>query len=193
MKQVNPDEDHLLWQRIGEGSVESFTKLYDKYWNEVYSSAMKRLRDTGRAQDITQDVFVTLWMRREELQIRSFPAYLYMAVRNKVLNLFEKEKRYVPIEYLLENNIRAYGNQADAVALRNEFLQAYKNLVDSLPSQQKKIFHLFYDEDLSTEEIAEQLQLTRKTIQNQLGRSVSFLKANLTHLFLLSILFLLKD
>ena len=193
MKQLNPDEDHLLWQRIGEGSVESFTKLYDKYWNEVYSSAMKRLRDTGRAQDITQDVFVTLWMRREELQIRSFPAYLYMAVRNKVLNLFEKEKRYVPIEYLLENNIRAYGNQADAIALRNEFLHAYKNLVDSLPSQQKKIFHLFYDEDLSTEEIAEQLQLTRKTIQNQLGRSVSFLKANLTHLFLLSILFLLKD
>jgi len=132
-------------------------------------------------------------MRREELQIRNFPAYLYMAVRNKVLNLFEKEKRYVPIEYLLENNIRAYGNQADAVALRNEFLQAYKNLVDSLPSQQKKIFHLFYDEDLSTEEIAEQLQLTRKTIQNQLSRSVSFLKANLTHLFLLCILFLPKD
>ncbi|HEY5392070.1 MAG TPA: sigma-70 family RNA polymerase sigma factor [Hanamia sp.] len=193
MKQVNPDEDHLLWQRIGEGSVESFTRLYDKYWSEVYNSAMKRLRDTGRAQDIAQDVFVTLWMRREELQIRNFPAYLYMAVRNKVLNLFEKEKRYVPIEYLLENNIRAYGNQADAVALRNEFLQAYKNLVDSLPSQQKKIFHLFYDEDLSTEEIAEQLQLTRKTIQNQLSRSVSFLKANLTHLFLLCILFLPKD
>jgi len=193
MKQVNPDEDHLLWQRIGEGSVESFTRLYDKYWSEVYNSAMKRLRDTGLAQDIAQDVFVTLWMRREELQIRNFPAYLYMAVRNKVLNLFEKEKRYVPIEYLLENNIRAYGNQADAVALRNEFLQAYKNLVDTLPSQQKKIFRLFYDEDLSTEEIAEQLQLTRKTIQNQLGRSVSFLKANLTHLFLLCILFLPKD
>jgi len=56
MKQVNPDEDHLLWQRIGEGSVESFTRLYDKYWSEVYNSAMKRLRDTGRAQDIAQDV-----------------------------------------------------------------------------------------------------------------------------------------
>jgi RNA polymerase sigma-19 factor, ECF subfamily len=193
MKQVYTDEDHLLWQRIGEGSVESFTKLYDKYWSEVYSGAIKRLRDQGRAQDITQDVFVTLWVKREELQIKCFPAYLYMSVRNKVLNLFEKEKRYIPIEYLLENNILAYGNQADAVTLRNEFLLAYKNLVDSLPSQQKKIFKLFYDENLSTEEIAEQLQLTRKTIQNQLGRSVSFLKANLTQLFLLCLLLLVRS
>ena len=188
MMHIYQDEDCLLWQKIREGSAESFNILYDKYWEIVYVSAMKRLKNHDQAQDITQDVFSQLWLKRKGLQIDNVPAYLHIAVRNRVLNLFEKERRYIPFEQLLYDNINLQGEYADALALQNEFLNAYRALVDSLPFQRKKIFLQYYEQGLSTEEIARQLVLSRKTVQNQLGRAVSYLRANLSHLFLLWII-----
>lgn len=191
MAEIYETQDNVLLQELSEGNAESFNILYEKYWGKVYASAIKRLRNHDQAQDITQDIFAALWLKREELHIDNLPAYLHVAVRNKILNLFEKEKHYVPFEQLITNNIRLYGEQADAVVLRNEFLHAYKALVDSLPAERKKIFRFYYDEGLSTEEIANRLGLSRKTIQNQLGRAVTYLKTNLSHLFFLMILMLL--
>jgi RNA polymerase sigma-70 factor (ECF subfamily) len=182
MTQLYTDDDHLLWQKIREGSVESFRLLYDKYWKEVYLEALKKLRNRDQAEDISQDIFANLWMKRQEFQIANLPAYLHMSVRNRVLDMFEKEKRYIPFEELLNSDPQTDHDRADGAVLRHEFLSAYKALVEELPAQRKKIFRLHYDEGLSTEEIAGELQLSRKTIQNQLGRAVSFLKANLSHL-----------
>src|SRR5690606_215719 len=151
------DHDLLLLQAIREGSAEAFDKLYVKYWPSVYESAFKRLKDRDQAQDLVQDIFVGLWQNRNELTIANLPAYLHNAVRNRVLNLFEKEKRYVPFEQLLAETAETSAHRADALALRNEFLRAYQTLVDSLPVKRKTIFYLYDKEGLSSEEIARQL------------------------------------
>jgi RNA polymerase sigma-70 factor (ECF subfamily) len=191
MVNVYSDQDDSLWQKIREGSAAAFNILYEKYWQVVYEGAMKRLKDHDQAQDITQDIFTGLWLKREELQIDNMPAYLHVSVRNRVLNIIEKERRYIPFEQLLYDNINL-GERADAIALRNEFLDAYRALIDSLPPQRKKIFRYYYNEGLSTEEIAQRLALSRKTVQNQLGRAVTFLRTGLSHLFLLLILFIIN-
>jgi RNA polymerase sigma-70 factor (ECF subfamily) len=191
MTQLYADDDHLLWEKIREGSVESFRLLYDKYWKEVYLEAVKKLRNRDQAEDVSQDIFAALWMKREEFQIANLPAYLHMSVRNRVLDMFEKEKRYIPFERLLGPDAQTDQDRADGAVLRHEFLAAYRALVEELPAQRKKIFRLHYDEGLSTEEIAGKLQLSRKTIQNQLGRAVSFLKTNLSHLVIWAAVLLL--
>lgn len=181
MSQIYP-EDFLLLQHIRDGDADAFGILYEKYWKDVYSAAFRRLKDHEKTQDIIQDIFTNLWINRKTLQIDNLPAYLHTAVRNRVLNVFEKEKRYVPFEQLLYNNIHC-GERADALILRHEFLQAYQSLVNSLPPERKKIFYYFYEDGLSTDEIAQKLSLSRKTVQNQLGRAVFSLKARLSHLF----------
>lgn len=188
MKEGYIDEDQLLIDGIKKGETNSFNTFYEKYWKLVYGSAIKRTKNSEKAQDITQDVFMGLWLNKSELKIDNPSAYLYTAVRNKVLDLFEKEKRYVPLEQLLYDNIQN-DEEADAIIIRNEFMHAYKALVESLPAQQKKIFKFFFDQDLSTEEIAHQMAISRKTVQNQLGRASSSLKSKLSHL--LSLLMLL--
>lgn len=179
------NQDHILLEKLRKGCAESFNILYEKYWERVYNSAFRRLKKHDQAQDITQDVFTCLWLKREELQIDNLPAYLHICVRNKVLNLFEKERRYTPLEELLAQNMLCGEEYADAIALQHEFLEAYKNLVESLPCQRKKIFHLYYQEGISTDEIARRLVLSRKTVQNQLGRALSFLRAELSQLFIM--------
>jgi len=180
---VNQSEDCRLLEKLREDSIESFNTLYDKYWQTVYVSALKRLKNQHQAQDITQDIFANLWLRREEQQIENLPAYLYSAVRNRVLNVFEREQRYIPIEQLLFARPHPQNNPADTLILQNELQNRYESLVGSLPSQRKMIFRKYYEEGRSTQEIASQLSLSRKTVQNQLGRAASFLRTRLSQLF----------
>ncbi|HVY74695.1 MAG TPA: sigma-70 family RNA polymerase sigma factor [Puia sp.] len=180
MMPLSQNDDCLLLNKLREGSVDSFNALYDKYWYTVYNSAFKRLRNHAQVQDIAQDIFASLWLRREELQIENLSAYLHTAVRNRVLNLFEKEQRYVPIEQLMPEKVFHQQNQADALTLQHELIDRYGLLVDSLPSQRKIIFRQYYQEGRSTEEIAHELSLSRKTVQNQLGRAVTFLRTHLS-------------
>ena len=123
-----------------------------------------------------------------KMEIANIPAYLHTSVRNRVLNFLEKERYYVPIEQLLYDNEHRTGDAADLAVLQHELLNAYHALVDSLPVQRKKIFSMYYDEGLSTGEIARQLNLSRKTVQNQLGRAVSMLRTNLSNLFSLAVI-----
>lgn len=178
------EEDHILICRIREEEDEkSFSILYGKYWQEVYNNSLWLLKDHAQAQDVTQEVFVQLWLRRKELQISNLKAYLYISVRNRILRIFEKRKHFVPFEIVVKEAGGVYTDEsADFLALKNEFLEAYKNFLDSLPSQRRKIFDSYFEQGLSTDEIAQQLSLSRKTVQNQLGRAMTFLKTNLSHL-----------
>lgn len=189
MEKIYADDDQILLHALCQDSEAAFNKIYDKYWSMVYTDAYRRLKNHAQAQDITQEIFVKLWIRRDELNISNLRAYLKVSVRNRVLNLFEKERRYISFEQLLYNNIRAGDDHADRIALKNEFMEAYNALVNALPAQRQKIFRYHFDDGLPTEEIARRMELSRKTVQNQLGRATSFLKTQLTHLFLLCVIF----
>lgn len=171
-------EDAALLRRLKEGSKDAFNALYDKYWQTVYAAAFKRLGNTDQAKDITQDIFLQLWLRREELHILHLPAYIHTSVRNRVLNLLEAEQKFLPFAELLLAELPG-GDQADALARRNELLRVYEQLVDSLPPARQAIFRLRYNEGASSEEIARQLNISRKTVQNQLGKALARLRASL--------------
>lgn len=187
MSQLYIENDSVLLENIGRGDAQSFNALYKKHWKTVYNYAYKRLSDHSKAEDITQEIFCTIWINRKTQSINNLPAYLYTAVRNKVLNLLEKEKRFVPVKPLLKMKFTA--EQADALALQNEFLSAYEKLIERLPAKRKEIFLQYYELGKTTKEIAKQHALSQKTVQNQLGRATAFLKTSLSHLFLLLLIF----
>ncbi len=189
MSQLYIEKDAVLLEKVRRGDTTSFNALYKKYWKEIYDHAFKRLQDHSKAEDITQEIFCKIWLNRTSLSIDNLSAYFYTAVRNKVLNLFEKEKKFVSVKKLLTK--KGTVEQADFLVLQNEFLAAYKALVESLPDKRKAIFHQYYELGKSTEEIAKNLSLSQKTVQNQLGRATSFLKAELSHLLVLCIIFFL--
>jgi RNA polymerase sigma factor (sigma-70 family) len=180
-------EDELLLLQLKEGNEQAFDHLYDKYWQQVYAAAFKRLQDPARAKDITQDIFLQLWLKRMEKGIGNLPAYLSVAVRNNVWKLMRKEERYTPIPELLFN--LGAMDRTDAELLRGEFEKAYEALVDALTPAQQTIFRMRYHEDMSTSLIAGELEISRKTVQNQLRLAVAHLRASLTLILLLFLLF----
>jgi RNA polymerase sigma-70 factor (ECF subfamily) len=179
--EVNLPSDALLLIQLQQGNKQAFNILYKKYWAQVYSNAYNRLRDSDQAKEIVQEIFVNIWIRREN-PIMNFQAYLIGAVRNEVFKLASKQKNTVPFIEMGHEIIANHG-QADSNIEYQEFYKAYEAVLKTIPPKKQMIFRLRFHEDLSTKEIADQLGITRKTVQNQLGRAIEQLRLKIRFLF----------
>jgi RNA polymerase sigma-70 factor (ECF subfamily) len=184
-------DDTLLLQQISEGSETAFDLLYEKYWSIAYSAAYKRLKDEDQAKDVIQEIFIHVWVKRETLVINNFPAYLNIAVRNKVFKVLAKQSHDHPFFEVLDNLPATY-LQADYNLIWKEFFNSYEALLNALPQQRKTIFRLRFQEDKSTTDIAGQLGISKKTVQNQLSLAFDQLKLSLIHLLTIAIIFSTK-
>jgi RNA polymerase sigma-70 factor (family 1) len=187
---TNQPDDVLLLQQVEQGSKDAFNSLYEKYWKRAYSDAYKRLKDIDLSKDIVQDIFAHIWLNRETLQIRNLPAYLTTAIRNKVIKSVARQNLHHPFFNILEG-LAEKNSQADVDLLWKEFFRSYEALLGSLPSKRQAIFRLHFHEDLPTKDIAIKLGLSRKTVQNQLGKAIEKLRISLLQL-LSSLLILLS-
>jgi RNA polymerase sigma-70 factor (family 1) len=190
MTRPDQDSDALLLLQLQQGNTLAFDALYAKHWEKAYASAYKRLKDEDQAKDVVQEIFINIWTNRE-CQIENLPAYLHVAVRNKVFKIAEKQKITQPFLEFVDQLPSAYMH-ADADILWKEFKKAYEDLLDTLPPKRQIIFRMRFQEDLTTTEIAEQLGLSRKTVQNQLGKAIEQLRISFMHLFTLLIVLLVK-
>lgn len=177
----NCNEDRLLLMQMEKGNKGAFSKLYDKYWQQAYSKAYIRLGNSDKAKDVVQDVFLNIWVRREH-SIGNFPAYLHVAIRNQVLKIIAKDKKKYPFLDKLKF-MHEEGSQPDRNLLWKEFYKSYKSQIEKLPPKRQKIFRLHFHEDLTTKRISTELGVSRKTVQNQLGKAVAQLRTSLMHLF----------
>lgn len=177
-------DDAMLLQQIEWGREDAFNLLFKKYWEKVYAEAYKRLKNRDDAKDIVQEIFAHIWANRQSLNIKNLPAYLHIAVRNRTIKTLAKQKPF----HLFFNMLDVIPEKqlfADADILWKELLHAYETLLQSLPPKRQVIFRMRYQEGLSTKDIAEQLGIKRKTIQNQLGKAIDTLKVSLLRLLII--------
>ena len=184
-------DDDLLLQQIHDGNELAFDLLYEKYWAATYASAYKRLKDTDQAKDIVQEIFIHIWTKKETLAIKNVPAYLNIAVRNKVFKTLAKQSYNHPFFEVLDNLPATY-LQADSNLMWKDFFKSYEALLNTLPQQRRTIFQLRFQDDKSTSDIAEQLGISRKTVQNQLSLAFDQLKLSVIHLLTILIIFTIQ-
>lgn len=170
--------DQDLLAEIGRRNGLAFDVLYNRYWKDVFNIAFKRIRNADVAQDVAQDVFVQLWTREKITPIDNLPGYLRIATRNGVFRQMEKESRYGDLPDDSEDQLRSYG-LADGHVLYKEFQAAFEALTNTLPAQQKQVFNLRFQEGRNTQQIAEQLGVSEKTVRNQMGRALAKLRESL--------------
>ncbi len=167
----------------------AFRQLYDGYWPQLYAVAYNRLREEMLAEDIVQEVFIDLWTKRNTLLIQhSLRAYLFASVKNKVLDCIRKRiTRENFAQHILATTTDLNHTTDEQVAC-NELYQALNQQVAQLPNQRRLIFELSRHDQLSYAEIAQRLQLSPKTVENQLSRALKTLRRELRALLTLAIL-----
>ncbi|SKB84948.1 RNA polymerase sigma-70 factor, ECF subfamily [Parapedobacter luteus] len=161
--------DEQLMAYIQRGHEQAFEVLYDRYWHELYRFAWNVLRSEADAKDAVQEVFVSFWMRRDQIEITTtLAAYLHKAVHYKVLNsasrLLEGSRTHLPLSYEMAN---AFAMQIDPIALK-ELEDTLSRQMAKLPPAIENVLRMSVEEQLSTAEIARHLGLSEQTIKNQL-------------------------
>ena len=179
--------DSELVRLLLQDDKNAFDELYRRYWPILFNAAFKRLGTIDLSKDITQEVFIDLWLRRGKVQIENIQAYLLTAVRFQVLKLISLEKnngRFIePFENMAISSFNADGDIID-----KELVNLFETWLNTLPGKRKAIFVMHYVEKLSTKEIAERLDISQKTVQNQLGNAVQGLRSSLNQ-YMLSLVF----
>lgn len=174
IRNLNQDnsDDQVLLNRMRLGDYLAFGSIYERYWARLFNAACKRTGDEDSAKDITQDIFLQLWQRRQELEIDNLPAYLLTSVRNNVFKYMEKQQRYIPISELVEQLLSS-GEYTDGQLAITELMAGFAKLLERLTPSQQEIFRLRFEEEMGTLDIARRLNIAQKTVQNQLTRSVA--------------------
>jgi RNA polymerase sigma-70 factor (ECF subfamily) len=175
--------DNELLELIAQDNRDAFDALYDRYWELLFHAAFKRLKYKEQCKDLIQDVFVDLWCRRGQVAISNVKAYLFTAVRFQVYKLVAKEKAG-PAFFELYETIASSAFGAEGTLMEKEFLEHVKAWIDELPEKKRTMLLLHTQHDKSTKEIAHELSLSQKTVQNQLGSIIYRLRLHITHFFM---------
>ncbi|RZJ97651.1 MAG: sigma-70 family RNA polymerase sigma factor [Flavobacterium sp.] len=180
---VNIENESYLFALLKQGDEAAFEKIYKRYWTGLYQAAYKRLPEKEKCQDIIQNIFVDLWTRRADLTIDNPTAYLHTAVRFQILKQITRNPKNSFISSQFEKELIS-PLASDHVVLEKEVKSLVELYIAALPEKRKNIFLMHYYEGLSTANIAIQLNVSRKTVQNQLTTASHGLRFKLTHMFL---------
>jgi RNA polymerase sigma-70 factor (ECF subfamily) len=190
-------DDQQLLSASKKGDEQAFRLLFEKYWDDLFRIAFKRLHCTDDAKDILQDVFLSLWNNIESVTVDdSLGGYLYTALQNKIFNHFEKYQ--LRLRKLMEqpyNPVQTEETIWNAFTTK-ELKQHIASEVDKMPEKMRHIYLLSKEACLRNAEIASLLNLSNQTVKNQLHNALkrlrqSLVNINLTFFFPLSTIILL--
>ncbi|WP_316752399.1 RNA polymerase sigma-70 factor [Pedobacter gandavensis] len=181
-----------LLSRLGRGEHKAMEDIYLRYWEDVLDAAYKRLRDEEIAQDICQDIFISLWENRESVQVNgALQAYFLGAVKYRVINYFRssqiKEKHKEDLRLLIGTEVELSAAQG---LMLKELHQEVEEAIQELPEKMRVIFSMSRQEEKSIREISEELNLSAQTVKNQISSALKVMKKRLSYLSALIILLL---
>lgn len=162
-------------------SKEEFESLFRENYSNLCSYANKFIRDVDASEEVVQEVFFKLWNNRESIEISSsIQSYLFRAVRNSSLNLIKhiniREEYKAHNEREIAHEEASYEDRIVATELENKI----RETINQIPTERRKIFIMSRYDGLKYKEIAEKLSISVKTVENQMGKAIKYMRDNLT-------------
>ncbi|PRD56006.1 RNA polymerase sigma factor [Sphingobacterium gobiense] len=155
-----------------------FERAFKTHWESIYRSALQKVGSEEAAKDIVQDVFIVLWNKLDELKDRPLTPFLHAVLKNKVLQLFERNA--VRLRYVVESTQQPQvAEPCDEPLFEKELDSIIKDEVLNMPPRMQTIYRMKKEEDLSIRDISKSLQISEQTVKNQLYSASERLKAKL--------------
>ena len=175
-EKINLPDDDTLASGIRKGDREAFALFFNKYRRVVYYYSLKYLGDPDESEELVQSVFVSIWEHRRLIdKKKSLKNYLYRSVVNAIYNSLKK--RAVRRAYMIKEISKPEGSSDPYVQIfDNDLRDKLDNIIGLLPPQQQKILNYRRLEGLSSEEIALKLNISVRTVENQIYRATKLLK-----------------
>lgn len=188
---IQNTEDKMIVSKIKEGDVASFDYIFRKYHKKIYYFANSYLKNKEESEDVVQEVFMNLWRHRDQINEHYiFSKYLFKITYNATCKRFRKrasEKKH--LEEVFQNT--SIEDNSTKLDLEYKNLVETKDLlINNLPERQRKILLLSIEEHLTSGEISQKLNISKKTVENYLSTARTYLRKSLSDKGMPSVLFM---
>ncbi len=184
--------DHALAGLLAQQDEMAFERVFKEHFKSLHAYACTLLNDEANAEEMVQQVFFKLWDRAAHLQIAgSVAAYLYRSVHNECLNFLKHQKVKARHQLHVAYRAKEHDRNAQDAFSDPDLALRIREALESLPEQCRTIFQLSRFEDLKYREIADRLQLSVKTVENQMGKALRIMRAKLIE-FISLLLFIIN-
>lgn len=191
MHMVGGIEERILIDRIRSGDQAAFELVFRYYYPGLVIFASQFTLDTSSAEEIVQDFFVRVWEKRSGLlSSNSLKSYFFTSVRNRCFNFLKRKK----VELEVIGELQALANEHllfdPDIYVASELQEKIRQAVDALPERCREIFVMSRFKGMKNDEIAENLNLSKRTVETQISNALAFLRRDLKeYAGLLSFLF----
>lgn len=175
--------------RLRSGNETAFADIYRHYWSSLYAAAYNHVRSRDVAEELVQELFATLWLKRDRLTIQtSLTGYLHTTLRHQIYDYFDKQtvRQRVHEDLFLHHERSSY--TTDQAVAYDELQTHLADAVGQLPQPAQTVFRLSRYDHLSTQAIAGQLALSPKMVEYHLTRALKLLRGQLNELIALVLL-----
>jgi RNA polymerase sigma-70 factor (family 1) len=186
--QTSYNEKKLL-DNLRRGDVEAFEQIFTRYWHRLYVVAKSKLQSHDEAEEVIQNIFSTLWERREILFITNLSYYLHTSVKNAILNIIRSRITHEKYWTYYKTFIPGVQNATEEEVEFSDLNGAVEEAVNLLPEKSREVFKLSRMEGRSNAEIANLLQVSEKAIEYHLTKSLRELRVHLKDYMMLLPLF----
>lgn len=157
--------------------------IFEAYYAMVRHTTDRLVADASLADDLAQEVFIRLWQKRAEIQIEgNLGGYLRRMAINEALAHMRKKQLLVFEERSGQEELASF-EHTDGALLQGELQQAIEQAINALPSACRAVFQLSRQESLTYQEIAKQMNISVKTVENQMSKALKFLRSRLSGYF----------
>lgn len=172
--------DQELIALIAKDNREAFAALYQRYWDKVFAVALHRLGDVHEAEEVVQEIFLSLWARRNSLKLtHSLQTYLSVAVKYRVINHLARQYRRQLHLNELTNTAPAILNNTVEWLNEKELRSQLEKGIGALPEKCRIVFLLSREENKTYAEIAAELNISQKTVEAHMGKALSTLRQSI--------------
>jgi len=183
-------QEHTLTAQLAKRDSSAFEEVFKTYFKNLHAYACTIVKDEADAEEAVQQVFFKLWERAEHLSFSgSVAAYLYRAVHNQCLNQLKHQKVKANHQLHVAYSMKNESVNGPAKMISKELEQKIREALNELPEQCRTVFQLSRFEEMKYREIADQLDISIKTVENQMGKALKQLRLKLVDF--LTLLFLI--
>nr|WP_121270710.1 RNA polymerase sigma-70 factor [Pedobacter schmidteae] len=177
MQSKLPEPHVKLLIKIAAGDHYAFRILFDTYHNKVYQYALRFLRQQVLAEEIVQEVFIKIWLKRDLLEsIENFGAYLRVITKNETLNALKKLALDFKLNTAGEKNWTEVDNNTESSIILKDTQALLNKAMEELPKQQKIVYQLCRIEGLKQKEVAERLNISPLTVKTHLREATKTIR-----------------
>lgn len=178
------DKNFLLIKSLEQRDERALKQLYDVYWKKMYLYALKVLNHQQLCEDILQDIFISIWEKAPTAKIKNIESYLFRALKYKIANALRDEK-YTQINNEHLNFLPSEDYVKNTIEYKDLETQVHKT-IQTLPEKCKNVFYLSRIEEYTNHEIAEELNISVRTVETHISKALKHLRVHISYLLIIA-------